>query len=101
MQGCSLHKEENITTNDLFKELDVDNNAELSLEGLLSIIGAEDFKSHHIQFVETVLANEQQIMEYKRKKSQADRHSKISLQFMLLILQVLPREHLPLLLMKQ
>jgi Ca2+-binding EF-hand superfamily protein len=72
VNGCSLYKED---VTGLFHELDHDKNGEVSQEDVISSIAAEHSKPHHDEFVETILANEQAINEYKKKKAQSDRHS--------------------------
>lgn len=75
MKECSLHKDASATVEQLFTELDHDKNGELSLEEFINVINTEDSKHHHNEFLESILANEQQIGDYKRKKAQSDRHS--------------------------
>lgn len=71
VKGCSLHKEDK----DLFKEFDIENSGEMSLEDFTSTICVEESKPHHMQFLETILSKEEEIIEYKKKKAQSDRHS--------------------------
>ena len=76
VRGCSLYKEddENILIG-LFQELDHDKNEEISQDDLVSTIATDDAKPHHNELLETILSKEQEINEYKKKKSQSDRHS--------------------------
>ena len=73
VRGCSLVNEDNIAADVLYKELDLDNNGEMSLEDFTNIISAEDAKAHHVEFLETVLANEEEILAYKKRKAQGER----------------------------
>lgn len=75
VKGASLYKGDDIAINGLFKELDGDKNGELSLEDFVSTTSADESQPHHNEFLESVLANEQGLLEYKKKKAQADRHS--------------------------
>ena len=81
VKECSLYRDGDSTVAaELFQELDVDNSGELTLEGFTSRICSEESKSHHNEFLETVLANEQMIADYKRRKFQKEREGKIRIQ---------------------
>lgn len=77
VKGCSLHKEDAVTVEHLFKEFNLNNNEGVNLEDFTSSIVAEEPKAHHHHFLDTVLAKEEEIIEYKKKKAQSDRHSSI------------------------
>ena len=74
VKGCSLVKEPvEQEMNALFMELDTDKDDEISLEEFLGQEGEEKVQSNIQEFVETVLAKEEEILEYKRKRAQAKR----------------------------
>lgn len=74
VRGCSLVKEENNNTlSQLFHELDLDKNGEVSLVDFLRAINNDKASSHHIQFLRAILANEKPIIEYKAKKAREQR----------------------------
>lgn len=77
VRECSLHPEDSVTVSELYKELNGSSKNDLNIEDFAASISAENVRSHHTQFVETVLANEEGILEHKRKKAQGDRHSNI------------------------
>ena len=53
---------------DFFKELDKDKNEKLSLTDLLETAGAENSSKKNKDFIEAVLAKEQDLTSYKRNK---------------------------------
>ena len=63
----------------LFNEVDHDKNGELTLDDFLATVGCHDHH-HHGRFsklLTSILENEQVIIEYKRKRAQQERESKV------------------------
>lgn len=54
----------------------MDKDGEMSLEDFTNTISGEDAKGHHVEFLETVLVKEEEILEYKKRKAQGERHGK-------------------------
>ena len=71
---------------ELFKELDQDKNGDVSIADFTSSFAAEHPNSRHTQLLASILANEQKIADYRRRRAQKERQGKYFDEILSLIL---------------
>ena len=80
VKGCSLLADEaDQDISNLFQDIDHDKNGQMTLDDFLATVGSRD-NTHHARFsrlLTSILNNEQVIIEYKRRRAQQARESKI------------------------
>lgn len=69
VRGCSLVSDTSSQAiSGLFNELDIEKRGEISLQSFQEVIPAEGAQPKHIQFIQTALAKEQEILEFKKNR---------------------------------
>ena len=69
VRGCSLTIDTSSQAiSGLFNEFDIEKRGEISLENFQEAIPAENAQPKYIQFIQTALAKEQEILEFKKNR---------------------------------